>query len=59
MRRRVLGMRDSLVASSTWRAGFKAALEKYPALHVREMEFSVPNCDACHLGGRKATLLGR
>lgn len=58
-RRKLFGMRDSLVASSVWGPYFKKALEKYPELTLIRMDFTVPGCDACHLGGRNSTLLGR
>lgn len=59
LRRKILGLRDSLVASSVWRPDFKKALEKFPNLDIVPLEFSVPYCDACHLGRRTSTLLGR
>jgi hypothetical protein len=52
-------LRDSLVASSVWRPDFKDALEKFPDLDIVLLDFSVPYCDACHLGRRTSTLLGR
>ncbi|KAH9951251.1 hypothetical protein B0H21DRAFT_271900 [Amylocystis lapponica] len=58
-RRKLIGMRDSLVTSSVWRPDFKKPLEKYPELEVVRMDFAIPECDACHLGGRMSTLLGR
>lgn len=59
MRRKLLGLRDSLAASSVWRPKFKQALERYPELTLVRLDFAVPSCDACHLGGRMSTLLGR
>lgn len=59
LRRKISGLRDSLVASSVWRPDFKQALEKYPDLDIVPLDFSVPYCDACHLGRRTSTLLGR
>ncbi|KIL00117.1 hypothetical protein PAXRUDRAFT_821997 [Paxillus rubicundulus Ve08.2h10] len=58
-RRKLSGMRDSLVASSVWRSEFKKALETYPEFTLVRMSFAIPQCDACHLGGRLSTLLGR
>lgn len=58
-RRKLLGLRDSLVASSVWRPKFKKALDKYPTFECIPLDFAVPSCDACHLGGRLSTLLGR
>lgn len=58
-RRKISGLRDSLVASSVWRPGFRRALEKYPDFELVALDFALPNCDACHLGGRLSTLTGR
>lgn len=58
-RRKISGMRDSLVASSTWRSGFKKSLETYPDFEIIRLEMALPMCDACHMGGRISTLLGR
>ncbi|KIK31177.1 hypothetical protein PISMIDRAFT_85451 [Pisolithus microcarpus 441] len=58
-RRKLLGMRDSLVVSSVWGPDFKKSLEKYPEFNLLRMNFSLPVCDACRLGGRVSTLLGR
>ncbi|KXN89236.1 hypothetical protein AN958_05990 [Leucoagaricus sp. SymC.cos] len=58
-RRKLSGLRDSLVASSVWRPKFKKALEKYPTFEHFPLNFAVPSCDACHLGGRLSTILGR
>lgn len=58
-RRKLLGLRDSLVASSVWRPEFKESLERYPNFELVELDFAVPSCDACHLGGRMSTLIGR
>lgn len=58
-RRKITGMRDSLVTSSVWRTDFKKSLETFPEFETVRMEFAVPNCDACHLGGRMSTLIGR
>ncbi|KAF9454514.1 hypothetical protein P691DRAFT_716911 [Macrolepiota fuliginosa MF-IS2] len=58
-RRKLSGLRDSLVASSVWRPKFKKALGKYPTFELIPLDFAVPSCDACHLGGRFSTLMGR
>ncbi|KAI0725129.1 hypothetical protein C8Q72DRAFT_755507, partial [Fomitopsis betulina] len=58
-RRKLSGMRDSLVASSIWRSDFKKALETFPEFEVHHLEYTVPGCDACHLGSRLSTRLGR
>lgn len=58
-RREISGLRDSLVASSTWRSEFKKSLEAYPEFEVVRMEMAMPMCDACHMGGRISTLIGR
>ncbi|KJA27187.1 hypothetical protein HYPSUDRAFT_63453 [Hypholoma sublateritium FD-334 SS-4] len=59
VRRNLSGLRDSLVSSSVWRPGFKNSLQKYPNFELTQLDFAVPSCDACHLGGRLSTLLGR
>ncbi|EGO21468.1 hypothetical protein SERLADRAFT_440729 [Serpula lacrymans var. lacrymans S7.9] len=58
-RRKLSGLRDSLVTSSVWRPGFKKPLETHPEFELTRLEFTIPRCDACHLGGRVSTLLGR
>lgn len=58
-RRKLSGMRDSLVTSSVWRSDFKKVLETYPKFTLVRLDFAIPECDACHLGGRLSTLLGR
>lgn len=57
MRRKLSGMRDSLVSSSVWKPGFKKTLEIYPELSLIHLDFAVPYCDACNLGGRMSTML--
>lgn len=59
IRRKIDGLRDSLVTSSVWRPEFKRPLEKRPNLEILELDFAIPTCDACHLGGRMSTRLGR
>ena len=51
-------MRDSLVTSSIWKPEFKQPLETFPIFRLGQLEFSIPICDACHLGNRVATLSG-
>lgn len=58
-RRKIAGMRDSLVTSSVWLTEFKKPLETYPDFETVRMDFAVPHCDACRLGGRMSTLTGR
>ncbi|KAI0721002.1 hypothetical protein C8T65DRAFT_631903 [Cerioporus squamosus] len=58
-RRKLSGMRDSLVAGSTWKPRFRATLDKFPVFELYSLDFAVLGCDACHLGGRKSTLQGR
>ncbi|CAL1704452.1 unnamed protein product [Somion occarium] len=58
-RRKISGMRDSLVASSVWRPDFKKPLETYPHFEIVQLDFAEPGCDACHLGGRLSTRIGR
>ena len=59
IRRKVCGLRDSLVSSSVWRPEFKRALEDYPDFELISLEFTVPFCDACHMGGRMSSFVGR
>ena len=54
-----MGMRDSLITSSTWQTDFKKVLEKYPVLSMAGMDFAVPGCDACNLGARMSKVVGR
>ncbi|KAF8654110.1 hypothetical protein AX16_003643 [Volvariella volvacea WC 439] len=57
-RRKLSGIRDSQVASSVWRPEFKRPLETYPELDITELHYAIPQCDACHLGGRLSTRMG-
>jgi len=57
IRRKVSGSQDS-IASSVWRRDFREKLERYPDLTLTKLDFTVPQCDACHLGGRKSTVAG-
>lgn len=54
-----MGMRDSLITSSTWQTKFKKVLEKYPVLSLMGMDFAVLGCDACNLGARMSKVVGR
>ena len=58
-RRKLSGMRDSLVASSVWRPRFKKPLETFPNFEITELDFTEYGCDACNLGGRLSTREGR
>lgn len=58
-RRKLSGLRDSLVSSSVWRPEFRMALEDYPDFELTSLDFTVPNCDACRMGGRMSSLVGR
>jgi hypothetical protein len=58
-RRKLSGMKDSLVTSSVWKPQFKRPLERYPRFDLVRMKFSAPQCDACNLGGRISTIIGR
>ncbi|OCH94983.1 hypothetical protein OBBRIDRAFT_884303 [Obba rivulosa] len=58
-RRKLDGLRDSLVASSVWRQDFKNSLARYPEFELTHLDYTVPGCDACHLGSRLSTLEGR
>ena len=57
IRRKVSGTQDS-IASSVWRRDFREKLERYPDLTLTKLDFAVPHCDACHLGGRQSTVAG-
>ncbi|KAF8136382.1 hypothetical protein EV363DRAFT_1319438 [Boletus edulis] len=50
-RRKLSGIRDSVASSK--------ALETHPEFTLVRLAFAEPQCDACHLGGRLSTLLGR
>ena len=58
IRRKISGTRDS-IASSVWRRDFRDALELFPDLTLMKLDFAVPHCDACHLGGRQSTVAAR
>ncbi|KAI0818744.1 hypothetical protein BC629DRAFT_1463896 [Irpex lacteus] len=58
-RRKLDGMKDSSVTSSVWKTSFKKPLEMYPDFETIQMDFASPGCDACNLGGRLSTIIGR
>ncbi|KAL5635334.1 hypothetical protein ACGC1H_004205 [Rhizoctonia solani] len=58
LRRKMDGLRDSLVTSSVWTSGFKKALNTHPELHIHDLEFAVPGCDACRIRTRLSTFKG-
>ncbi|KAJ6630830.1 hypothetical protein B0H10DRAFT_1983301 [Mycena sp. CBHHK59/15] len=51
-RRKIEGLRDSLVASSRWQPHFIALLKKYPDFEEKSHTFSTPRCDACRINKR-------
>ncbi|KAI9509629.1 hypothetical protein F5148DRAFT_1012019 [Russula earlei] len=55
--RKISGTLDS-IASSVWRRDYREKLERYPDLTMTRLDFAVPHCDACHLGGRQSTRVG-
>ena len=59
VRRKLLGLRDSGVASSAWRRAFKHPLETRPYLDLFKLEYAIPGCGACKLGGREAIVYAR
>lgn len=58
-RRKLSGLRDVSVASSVWRPAFRKSLLTYSEFSLTRLDFAVPQCDACHLGGRLSTFAGR
>jgi hypothetical protein len=58
-RKKITGIRDSLVASSVWKPQYKRALETYSTFDIVLMDYALPGCDACNLGSRKSTRMGR
>ncbi|KAI0306457.1 hypothetical protein B0F90DRAFT_1690122 [Multifurca ochricompacta] len=55
--RKISGTKDS-IASSTWSRDYRKTLEIYPDLSLTKVDFAIPHCDACHLGGRLSTVTG-
>ncbi|KAF5391248.1 hypothetical protein D9757_001860 [Collybiopsis confluens] len=49
-RRKITGLRDSLVASSVWRPDYKGSLEKYPEFDLTQLDFGVPGQPYDRLG---------
>lgn len=58
-RRKLSGIKDSLVTSSVWTTKFKRTLELKHNLELVSLEYAVNGCDACRLGGRLATIIAR
>ncbi|CAE6488439.1 unnamed protein product [Rhizoctonia solani] len=58
LRRKMDGLRDSLVTSSIWTSGFKKALNTHPELHIHYLKFGVPGCGACRISTRMSTFKG-
>ncbi|KAI5122946.1 hypothetical protein M0805_006827 [Coniferiporia weirii] len=57
-RQKLSDVRDSIV-SSVWRPAYKKALQTYPEFDLTDLDFAIPQCDACHLGGRLSKFVGR
>lgn len=57
-KRKLADLRDSL-ASSVWRPAYKKVLLTYPEFNLHVLDFAIPQCDACHLGGRLSKFVGR
>lgn len=57
--RKLGSLRDSLVRSSVWKGPFTKALNTYPELELFDMDFVVPGCDACNMGGRASKIRAR
>ncbi|KAJ7572603.1 hypothetical protein C8J56DRAFT_1068160 [Mycena floridula] len=57
-RRRVEGLRDFLVASSTWRSNFKRLLNRYPTFERSSLASLFSSCDACRISSRMSTVCG-
>ncbi|KAG8896036.1 hypothetical protein FRB99_000215 [Tulasnella sp. 403] len=57
--RKLGALKDSLVRSSVWKERFTTAINTHPDFELSDLDYAVPHCDACCLGGRKSTLLGR
>ncbi|KAB5595707.1 hypothetical protein CTheo_945 [Ceratobasidium theobromae] len=58
LRRKMDGLRDSLVTSSVWTAEFKEALNTHPELTIFDLEFAVSGCGACRISSRLSTFRG-
>ncbi|THH07442.1 hypothetical protein EW145_g3378 [Phellinidium pouzarii] len=57
-RRKLADVRDS-IASSVWRPDYKKSLQMYPVFNLTDLDFAIPQCDSCHLGGRLSKFVGR
>ncbi|CEL51552.1 putative protein C17H9,06c OS=Schizosaccharomyces pombe (strain 972 / ATCC 24843) GN=SPAC17H9.06c PE=1 SV=1 [Rhizoctonia solani AG-1 IB] len=58
LRRKMDGLRDSLVTSSVWTSGFKKALNTHPELDIVDLKFAVSGCGACRISTRLSTFKG-
>ncbi|KAF8710840.1 hypothetical protein RHS03_01744, partial [Rhizoctonia solani] len=58
LRRKMDGLRDSLVTSSIWTSGFKKALNTHPELDIVHLKFAVSGCGACRISTRLSTFKG-
>ncbi|KAF8609873.1 hypothetical protein BDV93DRAFT_986 [Ceratobasidium sp. AG-I] len=58
LRRKLDGLRDSLVTSSVWTAAFKEVLNTHPELTIFDLEFAVSGCGACRISSRMSTFRG-
>ncbi|CAE6380669.1 unnamed protein product [Rhizoctonia solani] len=58
LRRKMDGLRDSLVTSSVWTSRFKKALNTHPELTIVDLKFAVPGCGACPISTRLSTFKG-
>ncbi|KAJ7709876.1 hypothetical protein B0H17DRAFT_1029588 [Mycena rosella] len=57
-RRRISGLRGSLIASSRWQPAFIALLERYPEFELKDLVRISPACDACRISARKGSKKG-
>ncbi|QRV85807.1 hypothetical protein RhiJN_13825 [Ceratobasidium sp. AG-Ba] len=58
LRRRLDGLKESLVASSAWTAQFKKALDTHPELATSDLGYPTPGCEACRISSRVSTWQG-
>jgi len=49
----------SSITSSVWRPAYRKALQTLPNFDLSELDFAIPQCDACHLGGRLSKFVAR
>ncbi|KAG8877255.1 hypothetical protein FRB97_003556 [Tulasnella sp. 331] len=59
LERKLGAIKDSLVRSSVWKENFTKALNTFPEFELSDLSTVVPQCDACHIGGRLSKFLGR